>query len=76
MRRSCPGQDSRNLWAALYECPSCGTHVEIFSNEMRVKCHSCGTVVHRDKVPSCADWCASARECLGEEQWKRLKGLE
>jgi hypothetical protein len=25
-------------------------------------------------VPSCIEWCASARQCLGEERWKALRG--
>jgi endogenous inhibitor of DNA gyrase (YacG/DUF329 family) len=46
----------------------------MFSDEMKVKCYKCGTKVHREKVPSCIEWCASARQCLGEERWKQLKG--
>ena len=34
----------------------------------------CGENVYREKMPSCIDWCASARQCLGEERWKELKG--
>ena len=46
----------------------------MLSNETRARCHECGEWVYKEKVPSCADWCASARECLGEERWKELKG--
>jgi DNA-directed RNA polymerase subunit RPC12/RpoP len=66
----CPGQDGRNLTVALYKCPGCGAEVEIFSDEMRIKCHKCGSYVYREKQPSCIEWCAKARECLGEERWK------
>jgi DNA-directed RNA polymerase subunit RPC12/RpoP len=72
MRQRCPGQDFRNLQAQFYKCLACGTEVEIFSNETRVKCHQCGKMVYKDKLPSCIDWCASARECMGEERWKQL----
>jgi endogenous inhibitor of DNA gyrase (YacG/DUF329 family) len=48
--------------------------VEIFSDEIRVKCPKCGEKVYREQVPSCIDWCAKARECLGEERWKELRG--
>jgi ribosomal protein S27E len=72
MRQKCPGQDFRNLRSQLYKCPACGVEVEIFSNETKVKCHQCCKTVYKEKLPSCIDWCASARECLGEERWKQL----
>ena len=75
MYNKCPGQDIRNLRVSVHKCPNCGAEVEIFSDEMRVKCHKCGQYVHREKVPSCIEWCASARECLGEERWKQLKNM-
>jgi ribosomal protein S27AE len=69
----CPGQDGRNLKAGLYKCPECGAEVEIFSDETRIKCRKCGIYVYRDKMPSCIEWCASARQCLGEERWNELQ---
>ena len=76
MVSKCPGQDSRNLRVSLHKCPGCGAEVEIFSDEIKVKCPKCGEAVYRDKVPSCIDWCASARKCLGEKRWRELKGEE
>ena len=73
MRSLCPGQDSRNLRIELYKCPKCGTEVEIFSDEVRVRCHQCGEMVYRERLPSCIEWCASARQCLGEARWRQLK---
>ena len=55
-----------------YKCPKCGYDVEIFSDEISRKCYKCGERVYREKVPSCLDWCASARDCVGEERWKEL----
>ena len=72
----CPGQDSRNLRVALYKCPNCGAEVELFSDELKVRCHKCGKYIYKEKMPSCIDWCASARWCLGEERWKALKGKD
>lgn len=72
MYSRCPGLDSKNLRAALYKCPKCGAEVEIFSDEIRVKCHNCGEQVYSEKTPSCVEWCTSARKCLGEERWKKL----
>jgi len=76
MYSKCPGQDFRNLRVQLYKCPNCGAEVEIFSDEIKVKCHKCGKNVFREKIPSCIEWCASARQCLGEERWKQLLGEE
>jgi len=73
MTSKCPGQDMRNLRVSLHKCPNCGAEVEIFSDELKVRCHKCGTKVFREKVPSCIDWCAYARQCLGEERWKELR---
>ena len=49
MRNICPGQDRRNLRVELYRCPNCGTEVEIFSDEVKVKCYNCGTMVFKEK---------------------------
>ncbi|MEE8373190.1 MAG: phosphohydrolase [Dehalococcoidia bacterium] len=72
----CPGQDFRWLRVELYKCPKCGAEEEIFSNETKVKCPGCGEWIHKENLPSCIDWCASARQCLGEERWKQVTGCE
>lgn len=66
MFNKCPGQDGRNLRVSLHKCPECGGNVEIFSDEPRVKCAKCKTLVQREASPSCFEWCASARECMGD----------
>lgn len=76
MYSKCPGQDMRKLRVELYKCPQCGAEVEIFSDETRIKCQKCGTMVFKEKMPSCIEWCASARQCLGEERWKLLMGKD
>lgn len=73
MTTKCPGQDLNKLRVALYKCPNCRAEVEIFSDEMKVKCQKCGEMVYREKTHACIDWCASARQCLGEERWQALK---
>lgn len=70
----CPGQDMRNLRVEVYKCPNCGAEVEIFSDELKVRCHRCRKLVYKEKLPSCIDWCASARQCLGEARWRELRG--
>jgi len=72
MYMKCPGQDPRNLRAELHKCPKCDYEVEIFSDESSRKCPECGERVYREKTPSCIEWCASARQCLGEERWRKL----
>ena len=74
MTTKCPGQDFRKLTVSLHECTGCGAEVEMFSDETRIKCHKCGERVYKEYVPSCVDWCVSARQCLGEERWQELKG--
>lgn len=70
----CPGQDSRNIQAEAMKCPECGYVLEIFSDEIRARCPNCKNLICRDRLPSCLDWCKSARDCIGEERWKQLKG--
>jgi ribosomal protein S27AE len=74
MTSRCPGQDFRKLRVELIKCPNCGSEVEMFSDEQRIKCQKCGERVYRENTPSCIEWCASARQCLGEERWKALMG--
>ena len=76
MQSKCPGQDIRNLRVSVHRCPNCDAEVEIFSDEMKIKCQKCGTMVLKEKVPSCIEWCSSARQCLGEERWKQMTGKE
>ena len=68
MYSRCPGQESRNLRVEVHKCPKCGAEVEIFSDETKAKCQKCGEKVYRKQTPSCAEWCNSARECLGKER--------
>lgn len=70
----CPGQDKRNIKSEALICPSCGYEVEIFSDEIGLKCPKCRNLVCRKRLPSCVDWCKSARECIGEEKYKQIKG--
>ncbi|OGO39754.1 MAG: phosphohydrolase [Chloroflexi bacterium RBG_16_57_8] len=74
MATKCPGQDMRNLRVSLHRCPTCGAEVEIFSDELGVKCRKCGTKVYKEQTPSCIDWCSQAPQCLGEERWRGLRG--
>jgi len=68
----CPGQDSRDLKAAIHPCPKCRTPVEIFSDEQRRRCSNCGTMVFAEQTPNCVTWCKAARECLGPERYEEV----
>ena len=70
----CPGQDDRNIKTETLECPRCGYTVEIFSDEIKVKCPKCKSLVCKERLPSCIDWCKFAKKCIGEEKWIQLRG--
>ncbi len=48
----------------------------MFSDEQKTECPKCGVEVFREEVPSCIDWCKSAKECIGEEKYNELKGAK
>ncbi len=73
MINKCPGQDTRNIKAEIIDCPNCNYQVEIFSDEIKAKCPKCKNLICPERLPSCLDWCKSARECIGEEKWRQLK---
>jgi len=69
----CPGQDRRNIRSETIGCPDCGYSLEIFSDEAKGRCPRCDHMVYRHILPTCVDWCKSARECVGEERWRQVK---
>ena len=73
MDSKCPGQEKRNVKAELLTCVTCGYQVEIFSDEVKVSCPKCKSLICRERLPSCVDWCKFARQCIGEDAWRRLK---
>ena len=69
MINSCPGQDKRKVRPEPITCSSCGYESEIFSDEMKASCPKCRKVFYREVLPTCLDWCASAKECLGGQAY-------
>jgi DNA-directed RNA polymerase subunit RPC12/RpoP len=66
----CPGAKLlRQPKPEMFSCPQCGEEVEIWSDELRGTCPSCGTTVLRDGTTSCLDWCKFGKECVGEETY-------
>ena len=74
MENKCPGQDTRNRSPSNIICPVCSYLAEIFSDEAKVKCPGCKNMIYRERLPSCAQHCKAARECVGEKRWNELKG--
>ena len=65
MMDKCPGRmPNRRLDSVVVPCPSCGSQVELFSDEPKRRCR-CGHLVLRETLPKCADWCPAAERCLG-----------
>ena len=70
----CPGSEEiRSPHPEIVPCPWCGAEVELWSDEAETDCPRCGKPVYREIPPSCWEWCACARECLGPEKYDRLK---
>ena len=67
--KKCPGQDSQ-FWTPedIFEvaCGNCGYMVEFFKTDGMRRCLQCGSRVINPRVSiGCAQWCESAKECLG-----------
>jgi ribosomal protein S27AE len=76
MQFTCPGTANlRNPTLELRTCPQCGEEIEIFSDEMKASCGRCGFVIYNDII-SCVRWCRYAKECVGEEMYRKITGKE
>jgi hypothetical protein len=68
----CPGAANlRTPTLSVKKCPRCGEDVELFSNDISVKCSTCGFEVYND-IMSCVQWCKYAKECVGDEAYGRI----
>ena len=52
-------------------CPHCGHEIEMFSIDTEMPCEHCGFVAYNDTL-SCVQWCAHARECVGEAVYEQM----
>jgi hypothetical protein len=74
LKDSCPGSNEiKQPKPEDIPCRNCGKPVEIWSDETESKCKECGQINSRILGPSCIDWCAFAKECVGEDKYKKLK---
>jgi predicted amidophosphoribosyltransferase len=71
--KGCPGAiNFREVRPDYINCPVCHAEMEIWSDEPSATCPACGREVTRSRGASCIDWCAHARECVGNEKYERL----
>ncbi len=74
MFSKCPGAANiRRPTIKTKDCPECAYEVEVFSDEVQVKCPGCGFIIYNN-VQSCIQWCRYAIECVGEDKYKELTG--
>ena len=52
-------------------CPQCGNEIELFSVDTQMPCEHCGFVAYNDTL-SCVQWCAHAKQCVGEEMYEQM----
>ena len=55
-------------------CPQCGHEIEMFSIDTQMTCEHCGFVAYNDTL-SCVQWCAHAKECVGEEMYAQMQKI-
>lgn len=73
-KQECPGSiEIRQPKPEDIKCRYCNNAVEIWSDETETKCKHCGKINTRSMDPTCIEWCAFAKECVGEEKYNRLK---
>lgn len=67
----CPGsQKFKQPQPEEVACPFCGEGLEIWTDEFEILCSGCGKKVSRSGQ-SCLDWCKAAKECVGEEIYRK-----
>ena len=52
-------------------CPQCSELIEMFSIDTQMTCEKCGFIAYNDTL-SCVQWCAHARECVGDEMYAAM----
>jgi DNA-directed RNA polymerase subunit RPC12/RpoP len=53
MDNKCAGDDlTKKAIPEMYTCPDCGDEVEIWTDETKGKCMSCGKIILKDQIKS------------------------
>jgi len=71
---SCPGAKLfKEIKPEYLSCPHCGKEIELWSDELVIRCKHCGGFVSKRRGASCIDWCKFAKECIGAQKFERLR---
>lgn len=71
---SCPGAKLfKEIKPEYLNCPHCGKEIELWSDELVIRCRHCGGFVSKRRGASCIDWCKFAKECIGAQKFERLR---
>ena len=72
---SCPGASTIfRPTLEIKQCPYCGSDVERWTDEIKVKCENCGNDVIFE-IDSCIQWCEYAEKCLGDRYEEGMRTL-
>jgi len=73
MVMGCPGTfNVKTPTLKIKKCPECGADVELFSVDTRINCEKCGFTVYNE-IQNCVQWCKYAKDCVGEELYRKMK---
>lgn len=71
---SCPGSKIfKSPMPESIQCSGCNEELEIWTDEIKVRCKKCGAVTYKSRMPSCIDWCKHAADCVGPDLLAKLK---
>jgi DNA-directed RNA polymerase subunit RPC12/RpoP len=74
LSHNCPGSKLfKEIRPEYIACPHCGAETELWSDELVIRCKSCGGIIAQKRGASCIDWCRFAKECIGAQKWERLQ---
>ena len=69
--QQCPGMSSKYFKLndiKEYKCIHCGTVIEFWKDDIKVKCSKCGKENFNPNLGNtCLVWCKEASKCLGKE---------
>lgn len=75
--RRCPGSSAFSQpKPEILQCPDCRVEVEVWTDEATGQCPKCGKTVIRTTSQSCVDWCRYAKECLGDEKFRKYGAMK
>jgi len=64
MFSKCPGQDMRKLRVELFKCTDVVRRFEYSPMRLVSNVRKCGTMIFKEQLPTCIEWCSAARQCL------------